>query len=184
MSTCSYIFVRRKAVFCFHLTHHKISVYGYLHRQTSEFLRDVQRCELMTSRCGRHALRVARAMLHRVSSQGTHRLIQTLPTPIYILVRRRQGAAPIQVTTHRSLVHSSQVAHNLQITPLVALHKCLSQATLRADSRPLFEPNQGYSWSSALCHSGRPCSFPPGTQRHPLLGQNTRRWIVFPLNPS
>ena len=59
-------------------------------------------------------------------------------------------------------------------TPLVATSNA-SQATLRANSRPLSRPTQGYSRSSALSLSGRANSSAPGTQRHEFSTQNTRR---------
>ena len=74
------------------------------------------------------------------NSQGTHRLIQPLPSPIYTHIRRRHS----QIATHCSLDRS----HIYQlISAMVALHNGLSQATLRADSRPLSKPTQGYAGS-------------------------------------
>ena len=110
-----------------------------------------------------------------LNSQGTHRLFQPLPTPITnSCVRHCQGTG-----AHMSLTHThtgrTQSSGSAPQALYSTLHKCLSQATLRADSRPRSQPTQGYSRSSALSLSGRPDSSASDTQRPPLLGLNTRR---------
>ena len=61
------------------------------------FLRDVQRRELMTSRCGRHASREARAMLHRANTTRLY------PTRIIIDVKWDEGRAASQMSYNVSI---------------------------------------------------------------------------------
>ena len=110
-----------------------------------------------------------------LNSQGTQRLFQPLPTPITnSCIRHCQGTG-----AHMSLTHThtgrTQSSGSAPQALYSTLHKCLSQATLRADSRPRSQPTQGYSRSSALSLSGRPDSSASDTQRQQLWGWNTRR---------
>ena len=74
-----------------------------------------------------------------LNSQGTHRLIQTLPSPIYTHIRHRHRTG-----SHR---RSQLTVDRSHTTPLVALHKRCTPRFTNASLRPLSGTTHGHALS-------------------------------------